>query len=278
MVYFWLIIFGLAFGSFINALVWRVFQQSLPKRKRAATDAELSILKGRSMCPNCKHLLAGRDLIPVISWLSTGGKCRYCRKPISQQYPLVELSTVGVFILSYLLWPTELVSSDAYLLFASWLVGVVLLIALLVYDMKWMLLPDRLMAPLIAVSAIYAIIFTLNAENPGMTFLSVLGAIAIASGIFYVLFQISNGTWIGGGDVKLGIAIGLLVASPLLAMLTLFLASILGLLVTVPALVRGKAHMTTQLPFGPFLIIATVISVLVGQVIIDWYMNVFLFV
>lgn len=230
------------------------------------------------MCPNCKHLLAGRDLIPVISWLSTGGKCRYCRKPISQQYPLVELSTVGVFILSYLLWPTELVSSDAYLLFASWLVGVVLLIALLVYDMKWMLLPDRLMAPLIAVSAIYAIIFTLNAENPGMTFLSVLGAIAIASGIFYVLFQISNGTWIGGGDVKLGIAIGLLVASPLLAMLTLFLASILGLLVTVPALVRGKADMTTQLPFGPFLIIATVISVLVGQVIIDWYMNVFLFV
>lgn len=278
MIYFWLIVLGLAFGSFVNALVWRLHQQWLPKKKRAAKDTELSILKGRSMCPHCKHVLSARDLIPVLSWISTVGKCRYCHKPISWQYPIVELATVALFVFSYMVWPQPLITVADYTIFVAWLTAVVLLMALLVYDLKWMLLPNRLMAPLIAISAVYAALHVGLADRPGMALLGVIGAILIASGLFYVLFQLSDGKWIGGGDVKLGVAIGLLVASPILAMLTLFIASVMGLLVMLPGIIRGRVGMTTQLPFGPFLIVATIVTVLYGQVIADWYMNVFLFV
>jgi leader peptidase (prepilin peptidase)/N-methyltransferase len=277
MAIYWLIILGLCFGSFINALVWRLHQQSMPKKKRAAKDTDLSIVKGRSMCPNCKHALGLRDLIPVLSWLSSAGKCRYCGKPISWQYPIVELMTTGLFAASYVLWPFDLITVPDYMLFTSWLVTLVLLVALLVYDVKWMLLPNRLMVPLVGVSAVYAAIRIGLAENPLMALLGVIGGIAVASGLFYVLFQVSNGKWIGGGDVKLGIAIGLLVTSPVLAMLTLFIASITGLIVMLPGVIRGKVGMTTQLPFGPFLIAGTIVTVLYGQVILDWYLNVFLF-
>lgn len=235
-------------------------------------------MKGRSMCPHCKHVLTVRDLIPVLSWLSTAGKCRHCQKPISWQYPLVELATVALFVFSYIVWPQQLITGADYAVFVTWLTAVVLLMALLIYDLRWMLLPNRLMAPLIAVSAVYAALHVGLADRPGMALLGVIGAILIASGLFYVLFQLSDGKWIGGGDVKLGVAIGLLVASPILAMLTLFIASVMGLLVMLPGIIRGRVGMTTQLPFGPFLIVATIVTVLYGQVIADWYMNVFLFV
>ena len=91
-------VLGVCFGSFVNALVWRIHEQSKPKKKRAASDKELSVVSGRSMCPNCKHTLSTKDLLPVISWLTLGGKCRYCSKPISWQYPSVEMLTALLFV------------------------------------------------------------------------------------------------------------------------------------------------------------------------------------
>lgn len=277
-----LIILGLAFGSFVNALVWRVHQQSLAKKPRGKNPKlkaqDLSILKGRSMCPHCKHTLAWHDLIPIFSWLSLKGKCRYCKKSISWQYPVVELSTAALFVISYIFWPFQLLSSNSYLLFAAWLVSLVLLIALFVYDIKWMLLPNRLVFPLIGIAGLDALLRASEAENPLQSIVNSLAGVAIASGIFYVLFQVSNGKWIGGGDVKLGIALGLLVGSAPLAFLLLFTASILGLSAAIPQLIQGKAKMTSKLPFGPFLIAATVIVVLFGQQFVDWYANTFLLI
>src|SRR3989344_6490262 len=120
-----LIVLGLAFGSFVNALVWRLHEQEerakskeqrrkkgkakntakLSSHTSVLSSKDLSILKGRSMCPSCKHGLAAKDLVPVLSWLTLRGKCRYCHKPISIQYPLVELITATLFVISYLLWP-----------------------------------------------------------------------------------------------------------------------------------------------------------------------------
>ena len=92
---------GLCAGSFVNALVWRLHEQ---KRSKKA-DKKLSILNGRSMCVHCRHELTWYDLIPLFSWLLLRGKCRYCKKPISWQYPIVELATAAVFVLSYIFWP-----------------------------------------------------------------------------------------------------------------------------------------------------------------------------
>src|SRR3954465_436221 len=102
-----LVVLGLCLGSFVNALVWRLHEQEEGGSKKAAAK-KLSIIKGRSMCPHCKHALKPIDLIPVISWLSLRGKCRYCSKPISIQYPIVELSTALLFVVSYIWWPEPL--------------------------------------------------------------------------------------------------------------------------------------------------------------------------
>lgn len=272
-----LIILGLAFGSFVNALVWRIYQQSLPKKKRLASDKDLSIATGRSMCTHCKHTLAWYDLIPVLSWLSVGGKCRYCRKQIGLQYPAVEIATAALFVISYVLWPIELIEAYQILGFVIWLVSLVCFMALIVYDIRWMLLPNRVVFPLIALGVLMTLVRAYGADNfTASVFLSV-GGLAVAGGIFYIVFQISDGAWIGGGDVKLGFGLGLLLGSPVLAFLMLFGASVLGLLVALPGIVLKKSRMNSKLPFGPFLIISTIVVMLVGQRIFNWYTGAFLY-
>jgi prepilin signal peptidase PulO-like enzyme (type II secretory pathway) len=101
--------------------------------------------------------------------------------------------------------------------------------------------------------------------------LNAAAAVGIAGGIYYVLFQVSDGRWIGGGDVKLGFALGLLVETPSKAFLVLFLASLIGLCLALPGLLNKKLHATSKIPFGPSLILATIVVVLVGQQVINWY-------
>ncbi len=271
-----LIVFGLAFGSFINALVWRVHEQSRPKKKRVASDSELSIYRGRSMCPHCQHTLAWYDLLPVVSWALLRGKCRYCHKPISAQYPIVELTTAGLFTSSYVFWPFALVGAVSYLLFGLWLVCLVMLVALAVYDLRWMLLPNRIVFPLTAVSVVYAGLSAVVADDPKQSILLSVVSLLIAGGIFYVLFQISAGKWIGGGDVKIGFALGLLLGLPQFAFLMLFLASIIGIVFSLPTIIFKKVGLKGQIPFGPALIVATVVVKLFGASIITWYTGMFL--
>lgn len=267
---------GVAFGSFINALVWRVYQQDLPQSKRAAKDADLAISTGRSMCVTCKHTLSALDLIPVFSWLFLKGKCRYCQTSISPQYPIVEVLTSVLFVISYLFWPYAFVGFVSYAVFASWLLTLVGMIALSVYDLRWMLLPNRILFPLIGLQCLAASLQIFTSGTPFKSFLVVMGSVAVASGLFYVLFQMSNGRWIGGGDVKLGILLGLLLMSPVKAVLMLFLASLIGLLFALQLYI-GKKSQKRIIPFGPALIIATFICMLWGGAIIDWYSSNFLY-
>ncbi|MBA2278917.1 prepilin peptidase [Candidatus Saccharibacteria bacterium] len=269
----------------MNAFVWRLHEQGEGNRARGRGSSKkgnkldpkrLSILKGRSMCPHCKHELAAKDLVPVLSWLSLKGKCRYCHKPISWQYPLVELITAGLFIVSYLFWPLSPVSSlQSSVNFIVWLVILVGFMALIVYDFKWMLLPNRIIYPLIAISIAlvsFNVIFTGNLSLLLQTGLSVL----IAGGIFYAIFAVSDGKWIGGGDVKLGFLIGLLLMDPYQSFLVLFLSSIIGTIVVVPGMLLKKVTVRSRIPFGPFLIIAAIIVRLFGASIVTWYKSVLL--
>jgi leader peptidase (prepilin peptidase)/N-methyltransferase len=260
---------GLCAGSFVNALVWRLHEQAKPPKQRAASIAQLSITKGRSIC---RHTLAWYDLLPVVSWLALGGKCRYCRQPISWQYPLVELATAGVFILSYSYWPGVPQAWASRLLLALWLASVVIFMALLIYDLRWMLLPNKLIYPLLGLAGLQ-ILIRLAAAYPGTgaVLRDAVLSFACLGGLFYVLFQLSGGKWIGGGDVKLGFALGLLIGRPLPALLLLFLASLLGSLFALVALLLHKTELHKRIPFGPFLIIAAILAQLFGQTLISWY-------
>lgn len=267
-----LFILGLCFGSFVNALVWRIHEQDKPKAKRAKVN--LSITQGRSVCPSCKHILGPLDLIPVVSWLLLRGKCRYCKEPISVQYPAVELLTGVLFVISYLLWPYGFAALGIAQLII-WLALLVILVALAAYDIKWMLLPDRLTLPLgTLVAAQVFTVASIQMEWWGIV-QAAIGALCLG-GLFWVLFQVSGGRWIGGGDVKLGAVLGFLVGGPVASILLLFFASLIGTIVTFPLLLTGNKALTRKVPFGPFLIAAAIIVYLCGATIISWYKRQFL--
>jgi prepilin signal peptidase PulO-like enzyme (type II secretory pathway) len=263
---------GLAFGSFVNALVWRVHEQGKKPKNKTKKDANLSIINGRSICPNCKHILAWYDLFPVFSWLWLRGRCRYCKKSISWQYPLVELIAAAVFIFSYAFWPLNLDSTGAWVLLITWLITSVGLMALAVYDVKWTLLPNRIIYPTFFIAAAGRLIYLIGYEPHklhGLLYWAL--SVAVASGIFWLLYIVSSGNWIGFGDVRLGLITGTVLASPSKSFLMIFMASVLGTLFALPGLIRGKKTFVSKLPYGPFLIIATWLVLLFGDKILNWY-------
>lgn len=269
-----LLVLGLCFGSFVNAYVWRVYKAQNPSKpsrgKKHAKDTDkYSLLHGRSMCPDCEHELAARDLIPVLSWLSLRGKCRYCHKTISWQYPLVELATAGLFVLSYLAWP-EAMNTEQWVYLGFWLAYVVGFMALSVYDLRWMILPNVMLWPL-TILAMLQVVVTCIWQGSADPLLTAFWGVLIGGGLFYVLFQLSAGKWIGGGDVKLGALLGLIVGGPMPAILLLFTSSLIGTLVALPLMVTGKAKRTSKLPFGPFLIAGGYLVFLFGARVLDWY-------
>lgn len=267
-----LLVVGLCMGSFVNALIWRVHEQSKTKK---ASPKQLSVIHGRSMCPHCRHELSAADLIPVLSWLKLRGRCRYCGKPISPQYPLVELATAALFVASYIWWPVAF-SGAQTAIFVLWLGLLTGFMALIVYDWRWMLLPDRIMSPVAVLAAVTAVIAVLSADRPLIALLNTAGAVIIGGGVFYGLYQYSKGKWIGGGDVKLGWVLGLIAATPARSVLFIFLGALLGSLTSLPLLLMGRAKRSTVIPFGPFLIIALIIVQLFGHAILAWYKRTFL--
>ena len=264
---------GLSLGSFINALVWRLHKQ-LGKH---AKSNKYSILTGRSICPKCEHRLSAIDLIPVVSWLLLKGKCRYCHKPISISYPLVEAITTILFIVSYRYWPF-IFNSQGIFYFVIWSALLVGLIALSIYDIKWLTLPNKLIYPLIVIVLIQ-IIVTIIFYGGGLHYVinEAIG-LAIGGGIFYVLFQVSKGKWIGGGDVKLGIILGLYLGSGIYALMMIFIASVLGSIYGGLLMALGKMNRKNLIPYGPFLILSTIIITLSGSSMVAWLKSIGIYI
>lgn len=261
-----LFVLGLCLGSFANAVIWRIHEQSKTKKHQK----DLSITRGRSMCPDCKHQLSAKDLVPVFSWLFLGGKCRHCHKPISWQYPAVELITAVLFVSSYVFWPTELTSLLTHTIFGLWLAILITFVVLFVYDLRWMILPDKVVVVTMGLALISSVLQLANGDFKAELVTQTLLALMLTAGLFGGLYFISNGRWIGFGDVKLAIGLGLLMATPSQALLMIFLASLLGSLVALPGLLSGKLKKTAQIPFGPFLIVGTIVVYLFGQSLTNW--------
>lgn len=277
MVIAYLIVVGVCLGSFVNALIWRLHEQDRLLTKSKLTAGEqaelkrLSIGKGRSMCLSCGHELAARDLIPVLSWLWLRGRCRYCKVRIPDT-PLAELGVPALFVLSWLCWPWQLTGLALWLTFVIWLACLVAFVALALYDARWYLLSDRIVFPLIGLALIYRGLLSWQAGAGWLsTVMAGLWGAVVLWGLFYAIYRLSDGRWIGFGDVKLAIALGLLGGGPLMALLLLFLASVAGTLASVPLLLAGKSVRQARIPFGPFLLGATVLTVLFGSTILQWY-------
>ncbi len=240
MIYVVLIILGLCFGSFVNALVWRL-------------HAKKDIVKDRSECVHCHHKLAWNDLVPVFSWLLLRGKCRYCYKPISWQYPLVELAVAALFVVSYVYWPYDLTGLVEWSLLGLWLVFIVALMALLIYDLRWLILPDVIVFPLIVLGFVYAGLRLIGVEGKSLLeagFELIAGALSIG-GFYYLLYALSRGKWVGFGDVKLGIFLGVVLGWQS-GLLIIMLANLLGCLVVLPGLLSGKLMVIRKFHLGHF--------------------------
>lgn len=277
MVYLWLIVLGLCLGSFVNALVWRLHEQEelLEKKPKGIGKQlrKLSITRGRSMCTHCGHELAPVDLVPVFSWLWLRGKCRYCHKPINDT-PFTEIMLPLLLVLSYSVWPYA-PSGWTVLeigIFSIWVLILTCFLALAVYDAKWYLLPDKIVLPLTIFSFILMGLLAYSLSDWTVLRDAVIAGLAFF-GLFYAMFSLSNERWIGGGDVKLAISLGLLAGTPLAAALLLFIASLVGTVMAIPGLIQGTRTAKSMLPFGPFLIVAGIIVFLWGDNILSWYLN-----
>ncbi len=253
---------GAAMGSFVGALVWRL-------------HGHRDFVRDRSECEHCHHKLGPLDLVPIASWLALSGKCRYCGHKIGWQALAVEVGMAVLFVLSYLCWPHGLESSLELSLFVLWLLQLVVLGALLIYDLRWMLLPDKLVIVLVGL-ALLELALRLATQPFGDVVASAgLGLIPI-TGVYGVLYLVSRGAWVGLGDVKLGVYMGLVLGWQK-ALLVLMLANVIGFIILVPGLLSGKVDRKSHVPFGPFLIVAFVIASLWGDMIVNWFMSSALF-
>lgn len=284
-----LVLFGLIIGSFNGAMVWRLRARQLEEDKAAGEHVPKkeydrlkkllrpSLADDRSMCLHCHHQLAWYDLLPLVSWVLLRGKCRYCHHKIGSMEPLIELGTATFFLVSYLAWPFDLTNGLALADFVLWLVIGDGLIILFAYDARWFLLPNRVVFPLIGLAAVSAALQIIQAESIVSAAISLIVSILILSGLYYFLYVLSKGQWIGFGDIKLGLVLALVLADWPLAFLALFLANLIGCLVVLPGLVAKKLKRTSHVPFGPMLIAAYFIVGLFGPAIITWYFGAFSF-
>jgi len=258
--YFFIFIFGLIIGSFLNCAIWRLYKEE-------------SFLFGKSYCPSCRHDLGFWDLFPLFSYLFLKGKCRYCGHKISIQYPLVEFVTAVLFCLIYFYFgPVNVLFSFNFFQVIFWWIMVSFLIVIFVFDLKYYIIPDETIYPAIIFSIIW-IIYTFSFGAIGgtdliYTILSALGA----SLFFFLIWFFSKGMAMGFGDVKLAILIGLLLGYPKV-ILGLFLGFLFGAIIGSVLILLKKKGFKSEIPFGPFLLVGLLISLFWGENIINWYLS-----
>lgn len=200
------------------------------------------------------------------------GKCRNCKKPIGYFEPLIEVGVAIFFVVSYAFWPMELQTGIEIARFIVWLVAGVFLAMLFAYDQKWGLLPDKLNHIVIGLGVVTVGLSIAQTGNAGVL-LTALFSVLVLSGLYLLLYLGSKGRWVGFGDVKLGLGLGLLLVDWQLALVALFLANFIGCLIVIPMLAMGKLKRTSRVPFGPLLIAGTVIAQLVGPAIVMLYFS-----
>ena len=272
---------GSAIGSFLNVVICRL-------------ETGEGIVKKRSHCVKCGQVLVWYDLIPIVSFLWLGGKCRKCKEKISWQYPLVEIATGLLFILIF--WSLgfgawDFIGNLSFVISHWVVIGCLLyivcsLLVIFVYDLRHYIIPDVVLFPAIGVALVYRLFGVLSFENLNLFRISdfgfriwqlfwpyLLSALG-ASAFFLAIILITRGKGMGLGDAKLSFLIGLMLGWPNI-LAALFLAFFIGAIVGVGLILWGKKTMKSQIPFGPFLISGTVILLFFGQFFWEWQERIF---
>lgn len=261
--FIFVVLLGLVAGSFLNSFIYR---SSRPEK----------VKETRSFCPQCRHILSWNDLIPLVSFLLLKGRCRYCGKKISLQYPLVETTTALLFALIFLRFsqfPFFFSLFNISQLVFYWFFAC-LLVVIFVYDQKYFIIPDKITVLTILSTGIWYLVQIFMGT---IDFKEVIGTVFSAFGLalfFLFIFLLSRGKWLGFGDVKLAFAIGFFLGFPKILtafFLTFFIGGIMGLAL----IIFKNKTLKTQVPLAPFLVIGTLAALFWGQEIINWYFGLF---
>src|SRR3989344_1792609 len=251
--YLLIFVFGLAAGSFLTAYTWR-------------WPRGISIAKGRSICDNCKKKIAWYDNIPLFSYIALGGRCRNCGKKISLRYPLIELSTGVLFVLTItLLGGFGRLGELGFLLTAYYLLLAAVLIAIFIIDLENQLIPDGLVF----------LIFTLNVSllvlSSDKNFYQIMFTGFLSAFFFLFLNLVTRGRGMGLGDAKLVLALSPILGYPQ-TIVWIFLSFIIGAVVGVLLIAVGKASFGKHIAFGPFLVIAFFITLFWGDLLVNSFL------
>lgn len=240
-------ILGLCMGSFLNCAAWRIVRGE-------------SFLKGRSRCTSCGHELGARDLVPVLSWLSTKGSCRYCGAKVSMRYPATEIVFGVVTVLCLLSFDLTIVCLRNYIFLC-------ILFVLTLTDIDDMTIPDgcHIAAVLVWIAA-EPFLFTdwpdvLSHVGAGLLF---GGALLVVS---LILDRAMGRDTLGGGDIKLIAVVGLYLGV-IGTLFAIIIASIAGLVFN---LVNKSSEEGSAFPFGPWIAGAAALMLLYGEPVINWY-------
>ncbi len=271
-------LFGTIVGSFLNVVIHRV-------------PLEESIVFPNSACPKCKNPIKSYDNIPILSWLMLGGKCRNCKNPISIRYPAVELLNGLLFLLTY--WA---IGFNWYL--PVCLIFVATMVSLIFIDSEHMILPNVITYPLFVFALIVRIAFPIIFQTDIFSDMSYSPLVGLTQPAWLVsLFGAILGALVGGGslwlvgeiwkrlrgvdamglgDVKMLLGVGALLGWRL-TMLTIFIGALTGAIGGILLIAKQKdKNMQTQIPFGIFLGIGSIISLLFGEKIVTWYLQNFM--
>jgi len=252
--------FGLIIGSFLSALSYRI-------------PNGISVLKGRSFCPECKNKISWYDNVPLFSFILLKARCRHCEKKISYKYPLIELSTAIMFLLIYLLnlgcSINHALLPSSYV-FCTWklnmgfftlpyflLISAVLVVIFFI-DLEEQIIPDELVFLLISLT--FVVIFLSFNDFYTRIFSGLL-----VSMIFLLIHHFTKGKGMGLGDVKFVFFGGMLLNLKML-FTWIFLSSLIGSLIGIVLMLFGKTKFGKQIPFGPFLIIGLFLTILLGDI------------
>ena len=244
-------VLGLAVGSFLNVVIWRV-----PRK--------VSVVRPPSHCPQCETPIRPTDNVPVLSWLLLAGKCRHCGNRIPVRYPVVEASCGVLFAAVAARFGTAW-DLPAYLVLTAALLAISLI------DLEHFIVPDRITAPL-TVSALALLGLAAVGEADGWRFgRAVLGGLAFFA--FLLLLNLLYPKGMGMGDVKLAFSLGLSLGWLGWGQVFLggFLSFLLGAVVGVGLIATGIKGRKDVVPFGPFLALGTMLTILWGDPILRWY-------